>query len=288
MTNHVKMLGDLVLDEEFEDAAKLIRDASWSMSLSQEQLLKLYALYKQSTQFNQRGDRPGFFNQTARTKYDAWEALGDMPREQAMQNYIDLVQELSEKHGDPALAIADAEYLRHLDDDDYHHKACAADEKAGDRDHLGGAPTVSRMAGPDGDFEEPLKLTDGANVNEKLMYFATQGQMDKLRELLLHHGSVDPNWTDENKRTALHNASDRGHLVVVVLLIEHFGERLDLDAIDKDGSTPLHDALVCENFEIGRLLRIHGARTDIPNLEGETAQELAKGTELEDIISHQQ
>ncbi len=57
-------------------------------------LLKLYALYKQATQGDVDGERPGFSDMVGRAKWDAWQALSGTERDDAMQQYIDLVEEL--------------------------------------------------------------------------------------------------------------------------------------------------------------------------------------------------
>jgi len=57
-------------------------------------LLKLYSLYKQATQGDVSGKRPGFTDVVGRAKYDAWASVKGMSREQAMQGYINLVEKL--------------------------------------------------------------------------------------------------------------------------------------------------------------------------------------------------
>ncbi|HWP17817.1 MAG TPA: acyl-CoA-binding protein [Burkholderiaceae bacterium] len=57
-------------------------------------LLKIYALYKQATAGDVQGERPGFSDFVGRAKWDAWEALRGRSREQAMQEYIDLIESL--------------------------------------------------------------------------------------------------------------------------------------------------------------------------------------------------
>jgi acyl-CoA-binding protein len=58
-------------------------------------LLKIYALYKQATQGDAEGPRPGFADMVARAKWDAWNSHRGKSREQAMQEYIDLIESLS-------------------------------------------------------------------------------------------------------------------------------------------------------------------------------------------------
>ena len=57
-------------------------------------LLKIYALFKQGSAGNVTGERPGFTDMVGRAKYDAWEQLKGTSQEDAMQQYIDLIEEL--------------------------------------------------------------------------------------------------------------------------------------------------------------------------------------------------
>ena len=58
---------------------------------SNENLLKMYGLYKQAIEGDVAGDRPGGFDFKAIAKYDSWASLRGMSQEEAMQAYIDLV-----------------------------------------------------------------------------------------------------------------------------------------------------------------------------------------------------
>lgn len=57
-------------------------------------LLKIYALYKQSTDGDNTGKRPGFTDLVGRAKFDAWKGMEGTSNEQAMRNYIDLIESL--------------------------------------------------------------------------------------------------------------------------------------------------------------------------------------------------
>jgi diazepam-binding inhibitor (GABA receptor modulating acyl-CoA-binding protein) len=61
---------------------------------SNDQLLELYALYKQSTEGDVKGARPGFLDLTGRAKYDAWSGKKGMTTDKAMQAYVDLFERL--------------------------------------------------------------------------------------------------------------------------------------------------------------------------------------------------
>jgi diazepam-binding inhibitor (GABA receptor modulator, acyl-CoA-binding protein) len=58
-------------------------------------LLKLYALYKQSTAGDNDEKKPGFGDMVGRAKWDAWNGLKGTSSEDAMQQYIELVDSLS-------------------------------------------------------------------------------------------------------------------------------------------------------------------------------------------------
>ena len=58
-------------------------------------LLKLYALYKQATEGDNAATKPGFSDLVGRAKWDAWAALKGTSTDDAMQRYIDIVNELA-------------------------------------------------------------------------------------------------------------------------------------------------------------------------------------------------
>jgi diazepam-binding inhibitor (GABA receptor modulator, acyl-CoA-binding protein) len=57
-------------------------------------LLKIYALYKQATEGDVEGKRPGFTDMVGRAKFDAWAALKGKAGAQAQQEYVDLIESL--------------------------------------------------------------------------------------------------------------------------------------------------------------------------------------------------
>ena len=56
--------------------------------------LKMYGLFKQARAGDVTGSRPGFADIVGRAKYDAWAAVKGTSAEDAMQQYIDLVESL--------------------------------------------------------------------------------------------------------------------------------------------------------------------------------------------------
>ena len=57
-------------------------------------LLKIYALFKQATEGDVQGERPGFTDFVARAKHDAWAQLKGQSAAEAQQAYIDLIESL--------------------------------------------------------------------------------------------------------------------------------------------------------------------------------------------------
>ena len=57
-------------------------------------MLNLYALYKQASVGDVNTKRPGMTDFVGRAKWDAWEKLKGQSTDQAMQAYIDLVNQL--------------------------------------------------------------------------------------------------------------------------------------------------------------------------------------------------
>lgn len=80
------------LKKSFEKAAADAQELSERPS--NDVLLKMYALYKQATEGDVQGKRPGMMDIKGRAKYDAWAAVEGLSAEDAMQEYVDLIESL--------------------------------------------------------------------------------------------------------------------------------------------------------------------------------------------------
>ena len=58
-------------------------------------LLKIYGLYKQATVGDNTEKKPGFGDMIGRAKWDAWNGMKGTSSDDAMQQYVDLIQSLS-------------------------------------------------------------------------------------------------------------------------------------------------------------------------------------------------
>ncbi len=82
------------LQEQFDQAqadSKNLSERPDNMTL-----LKIYALYKQASAGDVDGKRPGFTDMVGRAKYDAWDGLKGTSKDDAMQQYIDLIADLKD------------------------------------------------------------------------------------------------------------------------------------------------------------------------------------------------
>lgn len=77
---------------EFEQAQQDVN--TLSKKPGNDTLLKLYALYKQGTEGDVSGERPGGFDFKGAAKYDAWEQQQGKSTEAAQQEYVALVRQL--------------------------------------------------------------------------------------------------------------------------------------------------------------------------------------------------
>jgi diazepam-binding inhibitor (GABA receptor modulating acyl-CoA-binding protein) len=80
------------LDEDFQAAQSRVKQLA--QTPPPERLLELYSLYKQGTEGDVKGARPGMLDFKGRAKYDAWAARQGTPKEAAKQAYVELVQRL--------------------------------------------------------------------------------------------------------------------------------------------------------------------------------------------------
>lgn len=75
----------------FEDAMALLKTLP---EQGPDVLLKLYGLYKQATQGDVQGKRPGMLDFRGQAKYDAWAEYKGWTNEKAMTEYVAYVDEL--------------------------------------------------------------------------------------------------------------------------------------------------------------------------------------------------
>uniref|UniRef100_A0A8C5Q0Q1 Acyl-CoA-binding domain-containing protein 5 n=1 Tax=Leptobrachium leishanense TaxID=445787 RepID=A0A8C5Q0Q1_9ANUR len=82
----------------FEAAVSVIQSLpkNGSFQPSNEMMLKFYSFYKQATLGPCNVSKPGFWDPVGRYKWDAWNTLGDMSKEEAMMAYVEEMKKILE------------------------------------------------------------------------------------------------------------------------------------------------------------------------------------------------
>ncbi len=80
------------IKSKFQKAAEDVKKLSERPD--NDTMLRLYALYKQGSEGDVSGPKPGFFDFVGTAKYEAWEKLAGTSKDAAMQKYVDLVKQL--------------------------------------------------------------------------------------------------------------------------------------------------------------------------------------------------
>jgi len=80
------------LADDFTGAQERVKKLS--RTPANDDLLQLYALYKQGVAGDVSGKKPGMLDIKARAKYGAWSSVKGLSRDEAMQRYVDLVARL--------------------------------------------------------------------------------------------------------------------------------------------------------------------------------------------------
>lgn len=82
----------MTLNESFEEAQKRVK--TLTESPGNDELLELYALFKQATVGDVSGSRPGMLEFKGRAKFDAWTKCKGTSKDAAMTAYVGLVDRL--------------------------------------------------------------------------------------------------------------------------------------------------------------------------------------------------
>ncbi len=85
-----------MIDSEFERAQVEVKQLP--RTPTNDELLELYAWFKQATVGDNRGKRPGMLDLKGRAKFDAWARRSNTPTDVAKQEYVALVARLKSKY----------------------------------------------------------------------------------------------------------------------------------------------------------------------------------------------
>ncbi|KAG9270182.1 acyl-CoA-binding domain-containing protein 6 isoform X1 [Astyanax mexicanus] len=233
------------LQEEFESAADRVRELV--QTAPRDKLLYLYARYKQAKVGKCDTPKPGFFDFEGQRKWTSWKDLGDMSKEQAMQEYVSCVNEL-----DP-------------------EGSAKCSERRGSHKTTFGGAAVSCLY----QEEETIREED-----KNIFDFCRENNIEQVSRALSAK-TADVNTKDEEGRALLHWACDRGHKELVSLLLSN---NADINCQDDEGQTPLHYASACEFAEIVELLLEAGADPSIKDSEGSLPEEVTESSSISSLL----
>ncbi|CDH53897.1 acyl--binding domain-containing protein 6 [Lichtheimia corymbifera JMRC:FSU:9682] len=240
------------METHFEAASNYL--STHDIKLSDDEKLKLYGLYKQTTIGDCNTAKPNLFQFVARAKWDAWNALKGMTKDEAAESYVQRVEELH------------VGWSRQGEYDVQDQASSEDDQKQG----MGNA--VSTLCYDDGQGTEEKR-------EQGFFDYVYENDIDNVRKYItVHHEDV--NQRDDQGLSALHHACDRGYTEMIDLLLE-----LDADVNIKsdEGETPMHYACMSEQLEVAKKLMKYGCDTSIKDDAGSTAFEQADSSFLKEL-----
>ncbi|XP_041447374.1 acyl-CoA-binding domain-containing protein 6 isoform X2 [Xenopus laevis] len=260
---------------QFEQAAKHVQNVA--SVASTEQLLYLYARYKQVKVGRCNTPKPGFFDYEGKKKWEAWKALGDYSHQQAMTEYIETVKKLDPDWSPQSHSLQQRTFKLMLEfeaqikdsnngkiysrqiqsclEDKSVFKVKALEEPYKEPKTTFGGPVVSCLY----KVQETLREED-----KDIFDYCRENNHSRVSHAL-STGSVDVNVADDEGRSLLHWACDRGHTQLVSVILFH---NAHINMQDSEGQTPLHYASACEFPDIVDLLLDHGADPSLVDNDG--------------------
>ncbi|XP_075038380.1 acyl-CoA-binding domain-containing protein 6 isoform X2 [Mixophyes fleayi] len=192
--------------------------------------------------------KPGFFDYEGKQKWEAWKSLGDYSRQQAMRDYVETVKKL-----DPAWSP------KAFVDPVEEHKTTF------------GGPVVSCLY----QVQEILRDED-----KDIFDYCRENDISRISQALAT-GAIDVNVADDEGRSLLHWACDRGRTELVSILLFH---NAHINMQDDEGQTPLHYASACEFTDIVDHLLDHGADPSLVDNDGFQPHEATDNREISDML----
>lgn len=241
------------IETDFNAAANYVQKVV--AQLDKSLLLEFYGLYKQSMIGKCDTPKPGMFGLQAKAKWNAWNQLGDMPKNAAQLAYI---SKLTDLYPDWNKGAATA----------------AGTGAAKPKSEQWVSVSVPQIQAED-------MVADVAEADKTCLDFVKDGNVEALRLRLDAAGSdrIKPHLSalDDTGLAMLHWAADRGNAAVLQLLLEH---GVEVNIVDNEGQTAMHYAAMVGHLECVRVLLRFDADLTIRDAEGQTCVDVAEDAEI--------
>lgn len=197
------------LSSNFEKAAEFARMHIGAMV--PDQVLKFYGLYKQATLGRNTEPKPFFWNAVGRQKWDAWACHGDKTKEDAMREYIKMVEGIDPDWEDQPTTSSSWVCHSSLTNEDEPIPESERD--------------IFYWVKENNSLEVEKNIQNGGDVNNAdddglgLLHWAADRGNANIVRLLLAAGA-DVNVQDEEGQTPLHFAASCGHVEVATVLLQ--------------------------------------------------------------------
>lgn len=197
--------------------------------LDNDTLLNLYGYYKQGLEGPCNTPKPSWYDMKAKSKWEAWNKLKDMPQNDAKVLYINLIKKIdplfdSTAETDTKEGWVTVSTLHHSEETTHE-----SDKTIIDYVKEGNSKKVNELLPNVKDINS--LDTDGLG----LIHWATDRGFHNILQILLKY-NCNINLKDVDGQTALHYASSCGHLECIELLIKNGA---DMEIVDADGMTPI-------------------------------------------------
>ncbi|KAJ3037318.1 Enoyl-CoA delta isomerase 2, mitochondrial [Rhizophlyctis rosea] len=255
------------------------------LKFDNQTLLQLYALFKLATVGPCNTPKPGLFELTGRAKWDAWNSLGNVPKDEAMDRYVAIVKQLTKWEPGTEESIPSMQI-----DTPSSTTSSTSSNSSTSSSKEGMGVSVSTMVSPRENIRLESIFSPSSiaslyplfeNKDKTIFQWAEEGNTSEVLGMLNRH-EKDINDVDEAGMTVLHWASDRGHMDLASTLLQRGASP---NAQDLDGQTPLHYAVTVEHSDLVRLLATSGANASVEDVDGQSAMEAAS-SEMRAIIEH--
>jgi len=291
-----------ILQPNFDKASIIAKTSLSRSSLSQNDQLMMYGLYKQALEGDSNTKKaPSKLNVVAWKKYDAWSKFKGMPRHFAMMKYIEVVEHFVDLQGGEHLqggeqkktggnevgssamldlamdgddiVYEDEDEVNFSDDDDLslENSTTHGDDNYIENTYQSNELSLSAKQSTLGGTEtNALRDTLG---ERSLFQAASTGNVALMQEMV-QNGSVDEK--DEYGQCPLHLAADHGSIECVNILLKAGG---DYNATDNSGISVLEAAVIGGNVDVVRMLLKAGADPDHVDHEGDSPRTCAEDDE---------